>query len=198
MPSWEEDGALRRPSVPRSIQMTNQRRPFAARNALATAATSCPSITTSPTSLVTVSLESWALTASSRPPNLGVRLLGADHGRDVLRVLEVLVVEERDEPVHFDARIRREHQADLHLVALERGDGLRPSGVQRLEVLEEDAVDVPKAWQAEGSKRTLGRRSDRQPVGDGGEQLSVVRPNSCAVFAFRHELIRVLGAASWA
>ena len=80
--------------------------------------------------------------------------------------------------------IRREHQADLHLVAPERGHRLRPTGVQRLEVLEEVPVDVPKAREAEGPERTLGRRSDRQPVATAASELSVVRLNSCAVFAF--------------
>ena len=50
------------------------------------------------------------------------------------------------------------------------GDGLCPSGVQRLEVLEEDAGDVPKAGRQKGRSGHLQAASDRQPVGDGGER----------------------------
>src|SRR3954451_6577783 len=44
----------------------------------------------------------------------------ADDRRDVLGVLQVLVVGQRHEPVRLDARVGREQQADLHVIVLER------------------------------------------------------------------------------
>jgi hypothetical protein len=111
--------------------MPDQRRPFAARNAFATA---YPARRYDlPDGSVTVSLESQAL-PRRQPPNPSSA--SVHHGRDVLRVLEVFVVEERDEPVRVLDPSRTSSRSAPR--RLERGDGLRPS-VQRLEVLE----DIP-------------------------------------------------------
>src|SRR6266545_7587121 len=96
-----------------------------------------------------------------QPPNLVVQLVRANHGRDVLRVLEVLVVHERDESVLPDARVRGEQQADLHLVLLECGDGLRPTRIQRFEVLEEDPVDPLQSREAERALGAFRRAAER-------------------------------------
>ena len=182
-----------RPARPQQHANRRYSRPFAVKNPLATVATSCPSITTRPTSSVISSVESRALTASSNAPNLVVQHLRTDHGRDVLRVLEAPVVHEWDEPVLFDARVRGEQQPDLHRVAPERVDGQRPSRVQRREVVEEDPIDLVQSREAERPLGAFRRPAERQLAGDGGEGAHRGQVEPLGRLRVRHELIRVLG-----
>src|SRR5205823_13004288 len=68
--------------------------------------------------------------------------LGPDLRRDVLGILDVLVVHERNESILLDAGVGGEQQADLDRAALERSDGLRPPHVQRLERSEEHTSEL--------------------------------------------------------
>src|SRR4051812_11362723 len=55
--------------------------------------------------------------------------------RDVVRVLQLLVVVEEDEALRRDARVAREDERDVDLLALEGRDRQRTTRVERLEVL---------------------------------------------------------------
>ena len=70
-----------------------------------------------------------------------VQLLGSDHRCDVLRILETPVVDEPDEAVLLDARVRREEQSDPHVVAAGASTVSEAPGVERREVLEHQPVD---------------------------------------------------------
>src|SRR5258705_5241879 len=52
-----------------------------------------------------------------------------DYPRDVVRELQVLVVVEKDEALGDDARITREEEPDIDLLAFERGDRERATRV---------------------------------------------------------------------
>ena len=160
---------------------------------MATVGTSCPSITTRPTSLVISSEVSRALTASSRLRISSSQHLRTDHGRDVLRVLEASVIHERDEPVLLDPRVRGEQQSDLHRVAPERVDRQRPTRVQRREVVEEDPVDLVQPLEAERPLGTFRRPAERQLAGDGGEGAHRGQVEPPGGLRVRHELIGVHG-----
>ncbi len=91
--------------------------------------------------------------------------LGADHRRDVVRELQMLVVLEQHEVVGRDVRVGREQLADVDLAGLDRGHGQRTTRVERLEVLEIDAVGLLQARDAERPVRTLGRAAEHQVAG---------------------------------
>src|SRR5437762_3161608 len=86
--------------------------------------------------------------------------------RDVVRELQVLVVIEKDEALGDDARVTREEEPDVDLLALERRDRQRATRVERLEIFEGDPVGVLEAELAERPRRALGGPAEHQCVAD--------------------------------
>src|SRR5207237_6112969 len=93
----------------------------------------------------------------------------------------VLVVLEEDEALRHDRRVTGEEEPDVDLLPVERGDGERAARVERLEVLELDAVGLFESRLAERSlsTRALRRSAEdelalRTPAADVGELLQVV------------------------
>src|SRR5205814_609551 len=72
-----------------------------------------------------------------------------DDRRDVVGELQVLVVVEEDEVLRDDARVTREEEPDVDLLPVERSDGQRSARLERLEVLEGEAVCILQAERAE-------------------------------------------------
>src|SRR5260221_3698517 len=103
----------------------------------------------------------------------------ADDRRDVVGELQVLVVLEEDEALRDDGRVAREEQPEVDLLPVERRDRERTAGVERLEVLELDAVGALEADLAEVPRRAFGGAAQDQLAlraagGDVGELLQVV------------------------
>ena len=73
----------------------------------------------------------------------------------------------RTQPVGVDDAVGGEEQADLDVAVLEGGDGERTAGVERLEVLERQAVGLFEALLAERALGALGRAAEHEGAGDG-------------------------------
>ena len=142
-------------------------RPCSSRNAPATSAASCLSISTCLLSPVMFSVVSAALIAFSRPVISSFDDVLAHDGRDVVGLLQMLVVLQHHPAVRVDDARRREEQADVDRAAVERRDGQRAADVQRLEAPEHHAVRVLQPDGAERTCRTLGRATQGQGAGDG-------------------------------
>src|SRR5206468_6546815 len=90
----------------------------------------------------------------------------APHRRDAVRQLELLVVFEEHEASHGDRRVAGEEQPDVDLSADERLHRERTAGVERLEVLEGDAVLALETERAELAVRALRRATEDELVPD--------------------------------
>ena len=106
-------------------------------------------------------------------------------GHEVVGELELLVVREEDEAVGCDRRVRREQEPDVDLAVLDGLDRDRAARVERLELLEREAVGLLQAHGAERALRALGRPAEhegareRRPGWAGGRALRRSRRCGC-------------------
>src|SRR6267143_2437805 len=115
--------------------------------------------------------------------------------RDVVGELQVLVVIEEDEVLRDDAGVTREKQSNVDLLPFERGDRERAACVERLEVLERDAINVLQTERAERARRTLRRSAEHHRAGDRhkvAELLQILRAGG----GLRHDEAVLVGGRS--